>query len=144
VGGGVVARPLQSWRHVRVPQLLLVAGLVTGCDTSLLTGSDCTTSVDKTIDVESPALPPVQLKIESCRVDIDACGALCTRVMADNSLGGGGPISDVGLPPGGAPSGAFVPYTKCEVTFEGATTHVAVAYDQFNGGANCPVFTGVP
>jgi hypothetical protein len=40
----------------------------------------------------------------------------------------------------GAPSDTFVPYTKCAVTFEGSTTHVEVAYDQWNGGENCPVF----
>ena len=141
-----MARPLQPGPGVRTYQLLVVAGLVTGgCDTSLLTGSDCTESVDKTIDLDNP-LPSVQLKIEACRVDIDACGALCSRVMADNNLGGGGftgggqPFPDQG---GGAPSDTFVPFTKCAVSFEGTTTHVEVAYDQFNGGQNCPVFDNV-
>jgi hypothetical protein len=142
-----VARPLQPWAGVRAYQLLIVAGAVAveliGCDTSLLTGSDCTESVDKTIDLDNP-LPPVQLKIESCRVDVDACGALCTRVMADNNLGGGinggGPSPGLGDQFPGAPSDTFVPYTKCAVTFEGSTTHVEVAYDQWNGGENCPVF----
>ena len=140
VAGAAVARPLQPWPGVRAYQLLLVAGLVTGCDTSLLTGSDCTENVDKTIDVDNP-VPAVQLKIESCRVDVDACGALCTRVMADNNLGGGipiGPTTGGDFP--GAPGGTFVPYTKCVVSFEGSTTHVEVAYDVFNGGPNCPVF----
>lgn len=130
---------------MRVYQLLVVAGAVAlaGCDTSILTGSDCTESVDKTIDLDSP-LPAVQLKIEACRVDIDACGALCSRVMKDNNLGSSGFMGgDLPFPNQGAPADTFIPFTKCAVSFEGTTTHVEVAYDQFNGGENCPVFDNV-
>lgn len=134
---------------MRVTYLLLAAGLVTGCDAgSLLTGSDCTESVDQTIDVDSPAQPAVQLKIDSCRLDIDACGTLCTRVMADHNLGGGMPFTDLpGTGAPGFPDTTFVPWTKCVVSFEGGTTHVEVAFNQFNGGPNCPQFgegDGVP
>jgi hypothetical protein len=127
---------------VRLPYFLVMAGLVGGCDLGpLLTGQDCTESAEQTFDIDTPAPPSMQLKIDSCRVDVDACGALCTRVMEDHGL-----ATNIAFPPGmgGIPDQGFgqdfVPYTKCAVTFDGGTAHVDVAYDQFNGGDNCPVF----
>ena len=121
---------------------LVALVLAAGCDT--LTGKDCTETVDQTIDVQSPAQPAMELKVDSCRVDVDACGALCIKVMADNNINpnsGGEVVPGTGGAPG-FPTNTLppIPYTKCAVTFEGATTHVEIGYVNYNGGPNCPQF----
>jgi hypothetical protein len=112
-----------------------------GCNSvdDLLTGSDCTETVENTYDLDSPSKASTQLKIEQCRLDVDACSSLCNQVLVDNGQGGQGQVP-FGAPeaPGFLGSGNL--FSKCQVSFEGNTTHVDVAFEQFNGGANCPVF----
>ena len=122
-----MARPLQPRLAVRAILLLLFASCSVG---DLVTGPDCTEHVDKTIDEQEPTTPAMHMKIESCRLDVDACGVLCS-----NALG----VTGTQPVPNG---GTFVGETwdTCDVTFEGDTTHVHVAYTQINSGPNCPVF----
>jgi hypothetical protein len=135
-----VARPLQPAGGVRA---LLVAVVVLGaCDSAddLLTGSDCTETVETTYDLDSPAKASTELKIAQCRLDVDACASLCNQVLIDHGQGNQGQVPFDGEPEAPGFFGSFNLFTKCQVSFEGNTTHVDVAFDQFNGGPNCPVF----
>lgn len=102
----------------RVLQSIVIAGLpaTSGC-TSLY--SDCVDRVDKTIEIQEPADPSLQLKIENCRRDVDACNDLCVAAMEK--------------------AGLFASPVDCDVSFEASSTKVVVVYDEYNGGANCPV-----
>lgn len=112
---------------MRAILLLLFASCSVG---DLITGPDCTQHIEKTIDLQEPTDPSTYMRIESCRVDVDACNALCGRLLGQSAT--------LPIPQGGE----FVNQTfdKCDVTFEGATTHVDVAYTQINSGPGCPVF----
>jgi hypothetical protein len=107
--------------------LLLV--LVNCSVSDLITGPGCSESVEKTVDLQEPTDASTTLRIESCRLDVDACGILCSRAIGSGTLA---------IPAGGSFVGQT--YQKCSVTFEGATTHVDVAYTQINSGPGCPVF----
>jgi hypothetical protein len=50
--------------------------------------------------------PPLLLRIESCRVDADACPDLCNALLRLNNLAG--------------------PATTCNVTFDSSATYVGV------------------
>ena len=116
-----MARPLQSDGLVRLlgVSCALAIGLA-GCGVdSLLTGTGCVSHDEDTWDLHEPTDPATTLKIEDCRVDVDACDALCTMVLAANNSSG--------------------TETSCQVTFEGATTHVDIHYDVNNGGDGCAV-----
>ncbi len=121
-GPAVATRPA-----VRAILLLLFASCSVG---DLVTGPDCTQHVEKTVDVEQPTDASTTLKIESCRLDVDACGVLCSRVLGTTGI--------QPFPNGGDFAGQT--FDKCTVTFEGATTHIDVAYTQINSGPGCPVF----
>ena len=102
---------------MRLPILALL--LVTACGTEdVLIGKDCTSSEDQSWDLDNPDMATA-FKIESCRVDADACTALCTFIMQTNQV-----VSNAGA-------------TSCDVTFEGAITHVTAQYDVSNGGPGC-------
>jgi hypothetical protein len=126
-----VARPLQSRRFVRIPLAIVVLGLGLGlgCNADeVLIGKDCVSTENQSWDLQNPDIPTA-FKIESCRVDVDACPALCSYVLAKNNVT--------------SSSGS----TGCDVTFEAGTTHITASYSVFNGGPNCPVentFGGMP
>lgn len=108
-----------------VPRLVL-AGLVsvtaTGCLIEAFlpsSGGDCTTQVDKTISLQTPADPPMDLRVESCRVDVDACPALCSLAMSRANIQN-------------AP-------TACKAEFQGDTVDLKVSYIVQGSGPNCPV-----
>jgi len=106
-------------QSVRIPLLcILVAVGACGAEDALI-GKDCTSTEDQTWDLQNPDTP-TEFKIESCRIDVDACPALCTYVLTQHSVSGSA--------------------TGCEVEFEGGITHVTASYQVFNGGPNCPVF----
>jgi hypothetical protein len=121
-GPTVATRP-----GVRAILVLLFASCSVG---DIITGPDCSQQVEKTVDVEQPTDAPTTLKIESCRLDVDACGVLCSQVLGTTGI--------QPFPNGGDFIGQT--FDKCTVTFQGATTHVDVAYTQFNSGPGCPVF----
>jgi hypothetical protein len=81
----------------------------------VLIGKDCTSTEDQTWDVTDPD-QPLAFKIDSCRVDVDACGALCTYMMTTKNVTSN--------------SGA----SACDVEFEGATTHIKATYEVNNDG----------
>ena len=62
------------------------------------------------VTLTDPA-PPMQLRIESCRVDVDACQDLCNAVANANNW--------VGL------------VTGCDVSFDGNGTYVSVDVSDF-------------
>ena len=84
-----------QFRELRsVLQKIVVAGLpaVTGCGVLDVVGSvdteeECTRTVKKLFTVNAAtADPPLELRIESCRVDADACVELCSTLMARAEL----------------------------------------------------------
>jgi hypothetical protein len=93
----------------RVLQSIVLAGLP-ACDLGALDTVDedeCYRSVSKEFVLTPAADPPLRLRIESCRVDADACAELCTMVMSRAGLG---------------------PHSWCSVSFEGEDTHVTTTY----------------
>ncbi|MBX3156499.1 MAG: hypothetical protein KF773_10905 [Deltaproteobacteria bacterium] len=102
----------------RIVQTIVLAGLPAAGCTSLYS-SDCVERHDESIEIPEPAEPSMQLKIESCRRDVDACTDLCLSAMQKAGLGGS--------------------YVACEVTFRDKKTVVDLVYDVTTGGPNCPV-----
>ena len=73
---------------------------------------DCEgTSVEKKLTVDTPADPSLQLKVDSCRVDVDACPALCQLAMKRVSID-------------------YNP-DSCDVGFAGDTVHMTVRYTAY-------------
>jgi len=103
-----------SRRHLGVLLLFGVVPLSAGCGNNY---DDCSgTPVEKKMTVETPADPPLQLKVESCRVDVDACPALCAEAMLR----------------------AHINYSpdSCDVGFAGDTVHMHVRYTSYDNN-NC-------
>jgi hypothetical protein len=99
---------------------LLVIGLPlsAGCDTD--NRDECSsTQVEKRLTVETPADPALQLRVESCRVDVDACPSLCELALARVNIGTFG-------------------VNACTVGFAGATVYMDVDYNATN--PNCEFF----
>ena len=92
-----------------------------GCAGNPLGGSgpdQCVDHKSATLTRSDPnANASLQLKIESCRVDVDACITLCSQIMNDAQLSGD--------------------LKKCDVAFGGGDVNVTVAYDVFRDGAPC-------
>ncbi len=66
-----------------VRQLLLVVAVLPASAACGESYDDCSgTQVEKRVTVTTPADPPLQLKVDSCRVDVDACPALCAMAMS--------------------------------------------------------------
>jgi len=108
----------------RILQQIVVAGLpvmASGCiiDDAVGGDDDCVDLVKRTLHVSEPAAPPMQLRIDSCRADADACGDLCVMAMQDADLGASTPKS-------------------CAVEFADDVV-VKVTYEVYTGGSNCPV-----
>src|SRR5512138_2830778 len=86
--GRALACPLHR-DAAMVRQLLLLGAVLpasAACGDS--GGGDCSgTAVEKKLTVTTPADPPLQLKVDSCRVDVDACPALCTMAMERTQIG---------------------------------------------------------
>src|SRR5689334_19933089 len=105
----------------RVLQTIVLAGLG-GCTVagSIIDGGDdgdCYKTTIKKFTLDGDAAdPPLTLRIESCRVDVDACMRLCTLLMTRASLP--------------------APQT-CAVSFSGDTTHATASYTEATGNAGC-------
>jgi hypothetical protein len=108
----------------RLLQQIVLAGLpvtAAGCVEAVI-DTDCVDTVERTFRVESPgpADPPLQLRIDRCRVDVDACDDLCAETLERNSV--------LHFP------------TKCSVDFVGEVdVDVHVSYEVSSGGDGCPV-----
>ena len=71
-------------------------------------GTECgITHHERSTSLALPAAPPLQLRINSCKLDADACIALCTELMRDWNTGGS--------------------LNTCDVTFEGSV-EIALSY----------------
>jgi hypothetical protein len=81
--------------------------------------SDCTTTEFRTLHATEPADPPLQLKIDSCRVDVDACPALCGTAMNREGINQS--------------------VTKCDVTFVDDVVTMKVQFEVWHDGPNCAV-----
>ena len=105
----------------RVLQAIVVAGLpACGVGDVIDIGDPvCTRTVARSFDVTSTSDdPPLQLRIESCRVDADACMDLCRMLMTRHEL----------------PSP-----NACAVTFEGDEAHARMTYSESTGDTRCGV-----
>lgn len=105
----------------RLLQQIVVAGLpvtAAGCVEAVI-DTDCIQTVDHTYHVETPADPPMQLKIDRCRVDIYTCNALCQEALTRDG--------NTGQP------------SRCEVSFSGSDVAVGVSYEVWTNGDGCPV-----
>lgn len=123
-GGCNLAPPVQVKRLRSVLQQVVLASLplAAGCDTTGVGPiGNCVEHASRTLVSQDPSPhAPLQLKIESCRVDVDACIRLCTALMDDSQINGS--------------------LTGCAVTFEDNEVHAAVAYDTAPPG--CGLATG--
>ncbi len=79
------------------------------------------TPTEKQLTVETPTDPSLQLKVDSCRVDVDACPALCAMAMQRTQI--------------------TFPPDSCTVGFEGEAVHMKVLYTAYAG--NCFFGDGV-
>jgi hypothetical protein len=122
---------------------------------------DCTSHLTFRVDVDDieHAAPPAQLRIESCRMDVDACNDLCSFQLQNIAQQGGvGSFLQPGnaLVHGGAPlptdnqeptpfnpaDTAFTP-TKCTVKFDGNSASSEIRVDSPAFNSNCH-FEGTP
>ncbi len=96
--------------------------LMAGCGIGdLLTGgsdTSCSQTFETDFDV-TPSTPQLQLKIEQCRLDVDACPGLCTDEMQAQELAAS--------------------FQSCTVTFDGATAKLAITYQVKNEGNGCAI-----
>ncbi|HWO22165.1 MAG TPA: hypothetical protein VNO30_25555 [Kofleriaceae bacterium] len=106
----------------RILQQIVIAGLpatTAGCVEAVI-DTDCIDTVDRTFHLETPADPPLELKINRCRVDVDACNDLCAETLERNNI-------------------LHTP-TSCTVDFMGeANLDVNVSYETSSGEDGCPI-----
>jgi len=112
-----------------LPQIVLagIAISLAGC-TDASEPASCTRPAQHTFSITTPADPAVQFCVEGCRVDVDACDALCT----------------VAFERGGVDVGRLAGITSCTVEFRGAAVSVKVGYDVYADQQLCPVAGGAP
>lgn len=83
---------------------------------------DCYPKVSRDFSFDAPADdPPLDLRVETCRLDADACVSLCKILMKRAGVG--------------AP-------TQCEVHFEGDTVKASASYRTSNPDASCHIGEG--
>jgi hypothetical protein len=120
--GAALAYPLQSAGLVRIPILAaLLAASSTGClvgdliglDKSSSSNDECTNRLVRRLHVE-PVDAPLELRLESCRLDADACTQLCT--LALSRAGEGGATTE-----------------SCHVAFQGDGADLYIRYAKDNG-----------
>jgi hypothetical protein len=108
----------------RILQQIVIAGLPVasgGCLLEALDGGEqCVETHRKTLHENEPADPATQLKIDSCRADVDACKELCSHAMTRAELESSFP-------------------STCDVRFLDGEVEIKVTYSVHNGGPNCPV-----
>lgn len=104
----------QILQHIVLAGMPLAAG---GC--GLVDDTPCVETKTRTLHASEPAEASLQLKIDSCRADVDACTPLCSALMER---------ADIQSSP-----------QSCSVTFLDDTVYAKVSYEVYNGGSNCPV-----
>lgn len=113
---------MQQFRDLRrALQAIVLASLPAACvgtvDSGVGTvGGRCGQTVSKSFSFATPSDPAVDLRVESCRVDADACKDLCTILMQR--------------------AGLSTPST-CAVQFRGDTVEASASYWQEISGPGC-------
>jgi hypothetical protein len=152
-------------RRILTRILLLAVPVTLGCSSDSSQTSDqpfplllnnqgnCTSHLQFNVAVESEkATPPAQLRIESCRLDVDACTDFCTfelnaisklpeyaAMFVTSPVFNGQPAPQPGIggfPPSGVTTPGFTP-TKCSVSFDGGTANAEIAIDLPSVGPGC-------
>ena len=119
IGTGMQFRELRRVLQAIVLAGLPACGLGEGVVGSIGGNGDCERTITKKFDFDLPADPPLQLRVESCRVDADACLDLCGMLMTRAGLQ--------------APS-------SCAVTFQfGDTVHASASYTESTNNPSCGV-----
>ena len=78
---------MQQFRELRrALQAIVLAGLPAACvgtveQPSVGGSGPCGQTVSRSFSFQTPSDPPLDLRVESCRVDADACKELCTMLM---------------------------------------------------------------
>ena len=103
----------------RALQAIVLAGVPAGAGLAGCDDDVCVDTFHRTWTLQVPADPPLQLRIEACRLDVDACYALCEMAMERAGIGD-------------AP-------TACDVDFVGDHVDVAVAWERGTSHPSCPV-----
>ena len=126
---GAAERGLHNGREMqlrRLRRVMLEVGLL-GLASAGACGPDsagpdasCEETVHRTFEIATPADAPLQLRIDSCRLDVDACRALCAMMMMRSQLGSNP--------------------TSCDVEFRPATVAATATYTVFHGDNGCPIF----
>ena len=105
----------------RALQHIVLVGLPAGgCSVvdAVTPGSDpCYTVVEKSFLVSGLSDAPLRLRLESCRLDVDACPELCAIVMQRAGVGATAEV--------------------CDVTFDGDDAAVKVQYTVSTNASNC-------
>jgi hypothetical protein len=92
---------------------------IAGCTDNSNPYGDCQNHLESDQSFAMPADPPLQFRIESCKLDVDACTDLCTMVMQRSNLDG--------------------QETSCDVSFTSGSVSLKIYYDQYNPDAGCPI-----
>lgn len=100
----------------RALQSIVLATLPTACVGNVDSTSECTRTVVKDFSFETPSDPPLDLRVESCRLDADACRALCDMVMRRAGLQ--------------SPQ-------DCAVRFQGSTVLATTSYSEWVDTGKC-------
>ena len=111
----LLAHPLHTaGQLMRTVHAVLIVAAMTGCGSD---DNECFDDpVEKRLTIETPTDPALQLRIDSCEVDVDACPALCSLALERISL----------------PAAAV---NSCKVGFAGAKVLMDVYYTPTND--NC-------
>jgi hypothetical protein len=121
-------RPLQTGPAVRFLDLRLIvsalaiagaAATAGGCVEAVI-DSDCVDTLEESYHFESPADPPLQFRIDRCRLDVDVCKELCDEAIARDGH-------------------ASEQLSRCQVSFNGSKVSVEVSYEVFTSGDGCVV-----
>ena len=103
----------------RVLQSIVLATLPTACvelgSIGPLPDEPCERRVSREFTFDVPADPPLDLRVESCRLDADACHALCSMLMSRAGLATG----------------------SCTVQFQGDTVKAASSYTERVQSTSC-------
>jgi hypothetical protein len=118
---------MQLTRLRRILQQIVLAGLaVSLASCAEGAGDRCTDPAEQTFKLETPADPPLQFRIDGCRVDVDACGVLCALAFDRAGLNDG---DTAGI-------------TSCEVEFRADAVSVKVGYNVIRNRQLCPLDGG--
>ena len=118
-------RPLQTGPAVRYRELrnllqpIVIAGLpviAAGFVESVI-DTDCIDTLERSYRFETPADPPLQFRIDRCRLDVDVCKELCQLAIERDSVDS-------------EPS-------RCHVSFGGSGVSVDVSFEVFTSGDGC-------